>query len=770
MQRKRFDWNWQWLVRGAVLLVLALGLMACGGEDAPATAGGDGATAVSATNTPVSEAVSGETAVPAGTPTPVPATATPTIAPTPTVQTISVARLDGTVEEVPPPAPTSFNSLLDAKIASGDWTEGDGLVTLLRLFTGETLLADVPEAADVVGIGGTGIVRRAQDYLVDETSDADNRAEIERLLAALLPTQETLDLISVSAAEAALGKPDAVGKAAAQATDDSCQNLAAQSFNTTYFSGNPCYVYDEAQVNGHQYRVYYPTEWQGDDAKKSLIDAALFGLTDSASTFATFGTFEDVNLIFSLLPHPDDTDNAVTDAVQGYVTTGNACPLTMFPSSNESGSDFFKQVVAHEAFHCFQDWNFQTIPFGPNLWWLEGSAEYFSNVVYPTVNGEYGYLGQFDTASTTQSLLQMDYENFIFFQQMANELGEGGVIDLLDTLGKGGGTATALANYGDMARLFQEFVVAYMSEGIADTGGGMIRVANPNVVRVEPVDKEGEETFAVSAFVAARFRLVYEQERRFLEEGTGEGDGRHSMAEFALRQNLANWSDIPPEIRSSCREDTPYALVVTTIDDSRQFTFKATINEMEIAECDPCLLGTWDVDPDSFEAFIMRIFEQYGGGAGMPAGMSLSVAISGHDYIQFLEEGDMLTQREGFTIAFGTDGTPVITTIIDSQGSGKYSADGEAMTVSQLVDVVSRIRAEAGGVSISQTPSAGTYSFFGNTAAGPGFGSPTDGPTSTAAQYVCNEETLTITQPELGELLFNRVEKILPTPVPTPSP
>ena len=191
---------------------------------------------------------------------------------------------------------------------------------------------------------------------------------------------------------------------------------------------------------------------------------------------------------------------------------------------------------------------------------------------------------------------------------------------------------------------------------------------------------------------------------------------------------------------------------------------------MEIAECDPCLLGTWEIDPDSFEAFLMGLFEQYGAGAGMPAGTEFTITVDGYDYVQFLEEGDMLTQREDFVISMGTNQGPAFVTTINAQGSGKYSADGEELTVSQLVDIVTELRGEIGGISVTQNLSAGTYSFFGNTVAGPGLDGNVDGPTSTTAAYVCTQQTLTIDQPQFGEVVFNRVDKILPTPVPTPSP
>ena len=111
----------------------------------------------------------------------------------------------------------------------------------------------------------------------------------------------------------------------------------------------------------------------------------------------------------------------------------------MFPAAKENGMDAFMQAIAHEAFHCFQDWNFDRPAYNNNAWWLEGSAEFFSNVVYQDKNNEYVYLEDFDDHSINKSLLQMDYENFLFFQYLANRMGEMGAINLLEALQNGGG-------------------------------------------------------------------------------------------------------------------------------------------------------------------------------------------------------------------------------------------------------------------------------------------------------------------------------------------
>ena len=87
-----------------------------------------------------------------------------------------------------------------------------------------------------------------------------------------------------------------------------------------------------------------------------------------------------------------------------------------------------------------------------------------------------------------------------------------------------------------------------------------------------------------------------------------------------------------------------------------------------------------------------------------------------------------------------------------------------------MSETVNQLQATIGEISVSQTQDAGAYSLLGNTVAGPGFGDLEDRPAGATGSYGCTEETLTVTVPEIGEVTYNRVDDILPTPVPTASP
>ena len=88
-----------------------------------------------------------------------------------------------------------------------------------------------------------------------------------------------------------------------------------------------------------------------------------------------------------------------------------------------------------------------------------------------------------------------------------------------------------------------------------------------------------------------------------------------------------------------------------------------------------------------------------------------------------------------------------------------------------MVDYVNQVQAyiEDMPINVNLTPNASTYSMFGASASGPGFENSSD-QDNISSDYICEKDELMIDHPEFGKLLYNRVEKILPTPVPTASP
>lgn len=662
-------------------------------------------------------------------------TATPSVDPTTSAETssemsemdepeidlemVTLNKLDGT-EEVVPRTYTSFSDLLYAKVEKGEWSQGEGLVSILKYFLGEAAIQDHPEFEFVLEENGTGILRLAHEFIKQNPDDFEIVNELDRLISQMKPSEEILELISQEANETSQIGNAKTAMLNKQASAESCENLQQSGFDMVYFSGEPCYFYQEAMVNGHTYRIYYPSYWHGDDRAKPTIDHGLFGLTDSVSTYATFGDVYDINLIISLSVYPEGNEVL---GVQHGTTGKETCPITLFRTINEMSYDDYKQSIAHEVFHCFQDWNTPTSEYETNGWWLEGSAEFFSNLVYPMVNYEHRFLSSFDADSVRTPIDKMSYENFIFFQHLGNEHGAEEVINLLKLLATSNGSNSTLASFGNMAGTFQDFVVAYMSTGILDTGGGMISVGNPTVVKTEVIDQEEEKKFNTQPFVATRYRMNYKKEKRFLQTPKEGGSGKYSTAENKIRNDISNWSALPPEIRSECEDDVLYVLVTTTTEVGETYELIANIDKMEKAECDPCLLGVWAVNNPSYEEFLVRMFNSQGSLEGFPPGTQIVVDVEGKYYLEFKEERELKSRRYEFSITMGASGFPGFTTTIDSQGIGKYSTqDGKKLDVFDHLDTVNQVKGSMDGLPISVTmmPGSGTASMFGVTGEAPG--------------------------------------------------
>jgi hypothetical protein len=323
------------------------------------------------------------------------------------------------------------------------------------------------------------------------------------------------------------------------------------------------------------------------------------------------------------------------------------------------------------------------------------------------------------------------------------------------------GHRAALANVQGMEGNFNQFVVEYLSTGVLDSGGGRITTDPSKTTGTKPIKDKGEVQFTTGAFTATRYYADYEKEKRFLQSPIEEGNGSFSSVEYELHKIFNAWSSLPPEVRSKCKENVRYLFVVTTTGEG-YYTHSANVTESEKAECDPCLLGTWDIDPDSYAEYMERIMAQ--------SGESMDLAVSGHLYLQFQTNGIVISQREDLRMSFDNQ----VSTVINGNGSGKYSADGEELGVYSFLDITNSVGLDYGNGQITyfNDNSQGSFSIFGQTYAAPGVGgvdlNAGNSPTSTSGEYVCKQDSLAITVPEYGELIFIRVDKILATPIPTP--
>lgn len=498
-----------------------------------------------------------------------------------------------------PPPPTSFDDVLLAEVESGRATYEEALIALLRSFLGEGL-EDLPEGTDrALTREGNAITERAHEYLATGTDDAA-KAEIERLLALLVPSPEALAAYSIPEEQAR----GTAGLARPAAQED-CAALWRRGFPLD--GAYPCFVYRLGSAGGGAFGVYYPTAWPRDDPRREFLEATAEAAGAAMDSFSTYGEIGPVTLIFSLVP---GTPTFLAETFSHHAQAGESCPILIYESALAYGIDNFKQTVAHEVFHCWQvtqlTGQMRGVVRADRMWWSEATAEYFSNTVYDEVDFEFRFADEFHQLSGGVPATSLGYTNAIFFQFLANELGDAEVIRLLRAMPEAGGSEqqlAALAAVPDIADLYHRFGEAYLDQQIRDTGGEMWPGV-PDVPYGEgglrfPQDS-GQTLAAAAPFVLARWGVEFEPDKVYtISAAEGGAPGLFSVR---LGGPRSGWGVFPPWLNSACPMDPIVLLVTNTTpgDASHEVTVTTEIEDEDDVECDPCLLGTWQLDLDSY--------------------------------------------------------------------------------------------------------------------------------------------------------------------------
>lgn len=199
-----------------------------------------------------------------------------------------------------------------------------------------------------------------------------------------------------------------------------------------------------------------------------------------------------------------------------------------------------EQTIAHEMYHCVQA---ERLGNGPNpnacVWLEEGSAEYFSNVVYPTVNSEWSdfkdYHPEWPIYDHTGDNA---YATDLFFQSLEQSRGivyiNSWVLSTTEDQFEDQ-ERTRLSNLANFADDFHLFAQQYSLESIVDTGGQTIPIPNPAIpspvaislisdtsgiaslstipftITVYTVSMDGGQTVTISSSAQGNQRVDYRQ-------------------------------------------------------------------------------------------------------------------------------------------------------------------------------------------------------------------------------------------------------------------
>jgi hypothetical protein len=403
------------------------------------------------------------------------------------------------------------------------------------------------------------------------------------------------------------------------------------------------------------------------------------------------------------------------------------------------------------------------IPTSVKMWWSEGSAEYFSNVVYPDVDYEYRFANAFDAQSATTPLYHMGYENFGFFQFLANRWGDNAVITFLESMPTTGGASDQqdrLAAWPGMQEVFHDFGKAYLDLNIPDTSGGTLPLTPTYDHIVEVPQGALHQEYSPAPFVLDRHELFFVDDTRFsVRRELVDGDGRDSANQGG---RPGAWGPLPPTVNTSCGEGE-YLLLVTSAVPSGSPAGVVSIDTdgqplEEGVDCEACLLGTWELDNSSY------LFHMGGAwplvAASLPSGGGdiVPTGVFGVMSLTFNEDGTAEGVQSDWGIAgkaTGPDGAIEVAVMYNGTGQATWRVEVDEDTEERYLffengefGIISQLVFE--GHSLDARPTGGSNDtvFL-----------------SSPQPYTCTNTTLTYNPDDpLGPIWFVRTSEVIEAP------
>lgn len=178
---------------------------------------------------------------------------------------------------------------------------------------------------------------------------------------------------------------------------------------------------------------------------------------------------DDPTIMISNLPMPLIGDVRAWALIQGRQPYKGQCLGIAYEFDDTYDADAARQILAHETFHCIQRATWPgSLEVAERGWWVEGSAEYFANFAVPGTRLRGRFVPTFQSHALSTSLLDMAYENEVFFSWLGEHHGVRGVKSFLDAVSPGRDRAAYRANAeaalspGD----WKDFAIAAASDSI----------------------------------------------------------------------------------------------------------------------------------------------------------------------------------------------------------------------------------------------------------------------------------------------------------------
>jgi hypothetical protein len=281
------------------------------------------------------------------------------------------------------------------------------------------------------------------------------------------------------------------------------------------------------------------------DTAAAILDLASEAFTASQAEYGKYGKLDPITFVAMAQNHPNYDPIGFQVWGLAEIDTrrpGESCLVMLFPAMGDAAADKVKQLVAHELFHCFQFDNMRGQVNGdppPGVpafwndvtsWWVEGSAHYFSNLVYPAANLERNSQQDFDSNKAPFEQTKTGaYGTSLFFQSIARSLQPDGIVALLKsmpTAGNAQGQRAALAAEFRMNEAFHTFARDFIAMTIQDSDGSAIPIGFTGEDRKVDL-QDGANTLAVrvAPFKIVTYTIALEKNRLYTFAGIGKAAG-----------------------------------------------------------------------------------------------------------------------------------------------------------------------------------------------------------------------------------------------------
>jgi hypothetical protein len=469
----------------------------------------------------------------------------------------------------------------------------------------------------------------------------------------------------------------------------------------------------------------------GDDSRwLPLIENAV---NASASQMRELGglRISDVTVLLSNLRSTDSTTGERNDTHAATLgVSATECNIVFYKLGGAVSSREYTFTFAHELFHCMQAVTFRPRDrYAAAGWWVEGSAEYFANRVQPGTGFSNSFISRFDSQSLRTSLLDMDYENVVFFMWLGSSGGPERFVSFLRGMPSSDGRDAQLrALQGLLPRdQWRSFVEAAMNGRINKPGGGNL----PRLTRALPPESVlGPKAINLSsgAYVIPRKNIVFQRGKNYPLALEGISNGLFVRMRVSI--DAINWIE-PPESVKACDRDKGYVTYWTSVEENASGTLRVS-SPVRLEERTCCLIGTWQPTDAAKQALAQKMNNVSSTMASMFGGPAAQCAYTGG----------------GWQVSFRADGTGQLQW--DNMGSACTTRfpRGEMRTTGNYTGALSFrwnvIDNRNGSLNYTgNTVRVITATSLGGRGARPMSG-PMTSPTSTNFRYQCSNEQLNL--------------------------